>query len=106
MQQAKNDGKMTSGIFMAVVCDHPSAEDTTNSQHDVPLAFCLTANGKNNSFIVTPEMVELSEMGYSAIAVLCIGCSSTGPHRDSRACYCGRWCHAIPRSVRMQRSPN
>jgi hypothetical protein len=70
MQQARNDGRMTIGIFMAVVCDHSSAERTTISQHDVQLFFCFTADDENCGYIPTPEIAELFEMGYSAIAVL------------------------------------
>lgn len=65
-----NEGMMTIGIFMAVVCDHSSGKGDTNSLHDVPLAFCLTADGKDNTFILTPEIKELFDIGYSAIAVL------------------------------------
>jgi hypothetical protein len=70
MQQVLNDGMKTIGIFMAVDSDHSSDEGTAISQHDVPLSFCLTADGENNTFIVTPEIAELFGMGYAAIAVL------------------------------------
>jgi hypothetical protein len=70
MQHAMNERMMTIGIIMAVVCDHSSGKGTTNSQHDVPMAFCLTADTTNNCLITTPEMEELFGLGYSAIAVV------------------------------------
>jgi hypothetical protein len=70
MRYALNDDMTTIGIFMAVVCDHSSENGTTGSHHDVPLALCLTADGENNTFIMTQEIYELFDTGYYPIAVL------------------------------------
>jgi hypothetical protein len=65
-----NECVMTIGFIMAVVCDHQSDKSTPNPQHDVPMAFCFTADGENNSLIQTPEMLQLYDRGYSPIAII------------------------------------
>ena len=70
MQQRTNECTKTLGFIMAVVCDHQSDKSTPNPQHDVPLAFCITGDTELNTLIVTPEMHQLIDKGYSAIAIV------------------------------------
>jgi hypothetical protein len=70
MQQNTNESMKTLGYIMAAVCNHQSDKSTPDPQHDVPLAFCFSANMEINSLIVTPEMLQLVYRGYSVIAIV------------------------------------
>lgn len=44
MQHPINECMKTIGFIMAVVCDRQADKSAPHPQHDVPLAFCFTAD--------------------------------------------------------------
>ena len=70
MQQKTNQRMKTIGFIMARECDHQSDKSAPSPQHDVPLAFCFTADTETNGPMMTPEMLRWFEIGYTAIAIV------------------------------------
>jgi hypothetical protein len=64
-----NEGMVTVGCIMAEVFALDSGEITSASEGDVKLTFYPTSESETSKLIVTPQMRQLGDAGYSPIAI-------------------------------------
>lgn len=69
---------ITIGCLMAEVFEHDSGEITSASEGDVRLIYCHTTESEANKLIVTPQMRQLGDAGYTPIAIARIDSNEPG----------------------------